>query len=344
MNKKKLESLEIGRGIAALFVVFFHITEIIQLDKYYGYKILNNFWIFGHSGVDFFFVLSGFVIYYSANRLLNSRKNVIRYFKSRFARIYPPYVIICLMLLPFHYFLFHHNLGFSDVLKDIILYPKKTEPFLPVAWSLKNEIFFYFLFSVFFISRKFGWIVFLLWFSGIIVLNFSEKFLNSSPEVALIFSNYNIEFIFGVLISASYLNGKKFKKIFFPIGVTIFFLTGIIEWKYIFFRYTKYYHILFGIGASFAIMGMLEIERKVVLAKSILKDFFLTMGKASYSIYLVHFPFLLGFVRILVKIKFITPHIAATLMAISSVFAGYLYWKFIETPTLNYTKLKLRLK
>jgi exopolysaccharide production protein ExoZ len=61
----KIKSIELSRGIAALIVVLFHTTGIMGLDKYYAQKPVFDFWSFGHAGVDFFFVLSGFIIHYT---------------------------------------------------------------------------------------------------------------------------------------------------------------------------------------------------------------------------------------------------------------------------------------
>jgi exopolysaccharide production protein ExoZ len=51
-----------ARGVAALMVVFYHTTRSLSLPQYLGYIPLNNVFGFGHAGVDFFFVLSGFII------------------------------------------------------------------------------------------------------------------------------------------------------------------------------------------------------------------------------------------------------------------------------------------
>jgi len=52
----------IARGVAALTVVLYHATRGLSLPQYLGYIPFGNSLGFGHAGVDFFFVLSGFII------------------------------------------------------------------------------------------------------------------------------------------------------------------------------------------------------------------------------------------------------------------------------------------
>ena len=64
MTNTRLNLLEVLRFIAALLVMLYHITiHYIETD----YKFLGNIFKFGYSGVDIFFVLSGFIILYSLN-------------------------------------------------------------------------------------------------------------------------------------------------------------------------------------------------------------------------------------------------------------------------------------
>jgi exopolysaccharide production protein ExoZ len=58
--ERRLQVVQVFRGAAALLVVLFHATSI---DKsYLQHEFLADFFMFGYGGVDFFFVLNGFVI------------------------------------------------------------------------------------------------------------------------------------------------------------------------------------------------------------------------------------------------------------------------------------------
>ena len=66
---KRYQELDALRGIAALFVVFFHFTM--------GREGLNTFFKLGTTGVDLFFIISGFVIFMSLQKISKGRDFVI---------------------------------------------------------------------------------------------------------------------------------------------------------------------------------------------------------------------------------------------------------------------------
>ena len=59
-SSNRLVGIEAGRGIAASLVVLYHVSR--HLDQAFGAPMLVHAFQFGHSGVDFFFVISGFII------------------------------------------------------------------------------------------------------------------------------------------------------------------------------------------------------------------------------------------------------------------------------------------
>ena len=63
-SKPYLTSLEIARGFAAIMVLLFHASTISAYEFGYGERPFGNLFLTGRAGVDFFFVLSGFIITY----------------------------------------------------------------------------------------------------------------------------------------------------------------------------------------------------------------------------------------------------------------------------------------
>jgi peptidoglycan/LPS O-acetylase OafA/YrhL len=80
----KLQRLEAVRGVAAVYVVLEHSIHPTTF-----------FLSFGQEAVIAFFLLSGFVIEYSAAKTLD--RGFKYYFKKRFIRIYP--ILICLFII-----------------------------------------------------------------------------------------------------------------------------------------------------------------------------------------------------------------------------------------------------
>ena len=154
-------SLQYGRAVAALCVVFFHFSGYHRVNQDYDpmYGLFDN----GHLGVDFFFVLSGFVIMISHYNKIG-KKTYLKssYLFKRVVRIFPIYWIHLFILviarvgasLYFENSHFVRNLTSTNVIKNILLMPV-DEYLVGPAWSLTYELFFYFIFYFsFYLSKK----------------------------------------------------------------------------------------------------------------------------------------------------------------------------------------------
>jgi len=79
LKQGRIEELDALRGIAALLVVFFHFT--MNRPQY------DTFFKIGVTGVDLFFIISGFVIFMSIQKVSNGIDFVV----NRISRLYPTY-------------------------------------------------------------------------------------------------------------------------------------------------------------------------------------------------------------------------------------------------------------
>ena len=145
----KLEQILGLRGIAILFVLFFH----LNFDFFKG----------GYIGVDIFFVISGFLITKILFDDLKKNKsiNIKRFFFRRFSRLIPSYILILILVLILGLLLFSNN-DFESLLKSWIYsltgssniyfwdtvsywdYKAKYNPLIH-TWSLSLEFQFYFI-------------------------------------------------------------------------------------------------------------------------------------------------------------------------------------------------------
>ena len=99
MAHLQINSLQIGRAIAAISVVVLHST---MATEYFVQKAPSNFLLFsshGYLGVDFFFVLSGFIIYHIHRDDDRSFTAFLNYLKKRISRSYAPYLPISVFLI-----------------------------------------------------------------------------------------------------------------------------------------------------------------------------------------------------------------------------------------------------
>ncbi len=167
--RREILGLDIIRFFSAVLVVGYHFGfifwfsaapagQIMQLPSLAGDQ-LPSVW-FGFIGVQIFFVISGFVISYSAER-----SNAFEFFRDRFVRL-APCLWICATLSLFIYVIFDiDGSKFRGYLKEITFYP--FGPWLDiVVWTLGVEISFYACVFVLLSARRFAWIGYLAAFFG----------------------------------------------------------------------------------------------------------------------------------------------------------------------------------
>lgn len=128
--------IELARGVAALMVLLSHYAHWLT-D---GPTLLNFFW----TGVDLFFVISGFVF---ARLLLSGQVSPMPFFIRRFFRLYPLY---CLAVLTYWWLWPTPPQGISllfDHLAMLHTTHSRAEAFYlnPAFWSLPVEVEFYLL-------------------------------------------------------------------------------------------------------------------------------------------------------------------------------------------------------
>ena len=86
-----LTTLQAGRALAALAVAAFHLSITLGEPRYLGERVFEAFTHRGNLGVDFFFVLSGFIILHAHRRDIGVPGALGRYAWKRFARVFPIY-------------------------------------------------------------------------------------------------------------------------------------------------------------------------------------------------------------------------------------------------------------
>jgi len=153
------------RGVAALSVVLFHAPGL-GLGSYF--ISATNLVLRSYLWVDFFFVLSGFVLMHAYGAFFRDEVRpgeFWRYLRARFARIYPLHAAMLLFLLAIEIArrsaFDHHPAEFSNLALDVRLAPSAFVPnallvhslgLLPFdswngpSWSISCEAAVYFLF------------------------------------------------------------------------------------------------------------------------------------------------------------------------------------------------------
>ena len=88
-GSEALQSIQMLRAVAALAVLFYHITLEFRVRLGLG-DVVPLFHI-GSAGVDLFFVISGFIMVHASEKLFGRREGPLIFIQRRLARIVPLY-------------------------------------------------------------------------------------------------------------------------------------------------------------------------------------------------------------------------------------------------------------
>ena len=140
------------RGFAVFLVFLVHYVTFIRpwFSKQSDLgRFADSVHMIGNTGVDLFFVLSGYLIYGS---LISRPQRFPRFMSRRVERIYPAFAVVFVIYILLSLVSPIHNkiptTGFDELvylLENFLLLPGlfPIEPMITVAWSLSYEIFFY---------------------------------------------------------------------------------------------------------------------------------------------------------------------------------------------------------
>lgn len=130
-----------------MYVVLFHALPWFEAHASLP-GFVRTFVSNGYLAVAFFFLLSGFILAYSYEGNIAGKSNRASFWKARFARIYPVYLLSLLLALPWQPRLpLHVALPVLAMVQAWNpLHPELTGAWNYPAWTLSVELFFYLCF------------------------------------------------------------------------------------------------------------------------------------------------------------------------------------------------------
>ncbi len=322
INNRLIE-LDSLRGIAILTVIFFH--YLYRYHQIYGHSFeVSNLFRFTSYGVHLFFVISGFVIYWTISRC----HTPIDFLWSRFSRLYPVYWVSLLLTyatihifelsgrdqdlttLIANFFMIHEFFGFSHV--D------------GVYWSLSIELAFYFWMLIIFSlgQAKHSERIFVVWVLSAILIE---------QEIVNFYVPYRVE-------------------LFLLLNYIELFALGICFYHYKFKSYSLRTHILF-ISCIIALYFSYPIEIFIIFL-SIISLFFLIvlnrakflrnrvllyLGSISYALYLIHQNIGYVVIREMYEMN-VSPLLGIIFAVATSMFLAHILTTCIERPSQKYLK------
>lgn len=358
---KHINFLDGLRGTAVSYVLLYHFlpkTTSLYQDSIV-YKIWDTFWMMGWSGVDLFFVLSGFLI----TGILYKSKSKKGYFKNfyirRFFRIFPAYYALIVLAILYY--------GPKDISPYYWLYLSNFDVelgipfnlFLCVSWSLSIEEQYYLFYPtlVYYLSDR-QWIITLI---SLIVISISMRFLGHyfdffSPRQ--MYHNTIAHFdgiALGGLLRMMIMKYEYFKKVLhtyvkltpilliIAIGVAYYSGTQVLENSInekdsatsllVSFFPTMY---LYGYTLNSLLFGgviLWCILKGGIVLKIFSNGILRNIGKYSYAMYLFQYPTYVGYKYLINEYDISVNPIVKAVVLFSMVYiVARLSWLVLESP------------
>ncbi|PWN64698.1 acyltransferase family protein [Chryseobacterium oncorhynchi] len=334
----KISQITFTRFLAAMAIVISHFNKDLFL---YNIDYISNIFLRANVGVSYFFILSGFIMIVAYHK--KDRIGYFEYYKNRFARIYPLYVLGLLLYLVTRYYNFSIYKGFLYLFGLQSWVPGEAMILNFPGWSISVEFLFYLIFPLlynYFYSKgnKSIWIVTIsIW---IITQVFCNLYADSSyyqgphtesHELLYYFPLMHInEFLVGNLAGLYFVRNSGQKN--YDIPVIIIFAAILISLIFV----PLFYHN--------GLMAILFIPLIILISRNngmLTKLFSLKpleyLGEASYAVYITHIP-ILYILREILKEYYLDINTIFGIYIIVLIMTSILFYQFIEKPLRDYLK------
>ena len=329
----RIATLDLLRLFAALAVVLFHyLFRGAAADDYLasGFPEAAPIALYGYLGVDLFFLISGFVIAWSAE---GRRWDLFAI--ARFARLYPGF--LACMSVSFIMMLIAASPQFPTSLAQfaanlLLFSPALGQPFMDgVYWSIVLEVVFY------------GWVtlalmlgIFQKWklqlVTGWLALCMLNEFVIGSGAARLLFlTEYGPFFAGGILIHHLYSNGRS------PEGLLLLAASFLLSCNMLLIG-QAWMFAHYGIAVSTPALFVANLFMYGILIASIHWRAFvpssptiLMLGGLTYPLYLLHQH--IGYIAINRLAPLIGNWPAAGLVVLMMLVLSWSVWRFIESPS-----------
>ncbi|MBN3907814.1 MAG: acyltransferase [Nostoc sp. NMS1] len=368
----QINSLTSLRGIAALVVVVHHFSYYTLPKTGSTLSAYSDFFRNGYLCVDFFFILSGFImthVYIGDFSLKVNSSNYRSYLFSRFARIYPLHIFVLSLFIGLEIakiFLLNNSaftgkFNLTALFANIFLLQAFDLTCPPLfwcdtywnepAWSISVEFVIYCIFP---------FILFLLLrnnekndlkiyvsalFSILLLIAFTRGNLDSIIGIPSI-ARCGLECILGIITYKVY-RRDNYRKYFNINLLAIIAITWIILIMNYYWNYWRSLHDWLILPAFSLLILAVSINNSGAMSKFLNSRLMLYFGTISYSIYMVHW-----FVQELLKTLWIykfhhafgkrfTEYEALTSLGVFLmiiILAASLTYRFVEVPMRNYLK------
>lgn len=329
-----IKTLQAGRAAAAFAVAAYHLSIIMGEPRYGGEEVFREYTRQGNLGVDFFFVLSGFIILFAHFKDIDNPGAVGKYLYRRFVRIFPVYWLYTLGFVAVFALAGGTVAKVPSTVSDwvtsltLIRFTDAAPP-LTVAWTLFHEVAFYATFAILIINKRLGIAVFIL-ISAISVLLYHFPAEEERTPFNVYTSAYNLYFLLGMGAYLLYRRGGS-GVVEFTLGLVILVVTmaGIlIPHPMLPLTFALAMALLLAGVTKFEAAGKIDVPKFITLA-----------GDASFTIYLTHTNFqgtLLKIMKATGLQNTVGNELTYVIVLVGTIVLGCVAYLIIEKPILSF--------
>lgn len=338
---ERVGALDELRLLAALAVVLFHFgfrgqtLGVTEMALPAWIPVLK----YGYLGVQMFFVISGFVIAYSAEG-----RTPMQFAIARFARIYPMFVFCMTLtfLIIVSYGAPQINVSVSQWAANLLVKPELLGQQVMDGsyWSISYEIVFY------------GWIFVLMMLGGfrrelypaiivgwLVVSVIDRAFFGSSVMRYLLLTDESGFFCIGLVLYAAYREGYTVRNVVLlalSVAVALYQSMEMAQWN----------RENYGVGYSDPVVAISCLAIVAIIALAIRRrrsllpaGMMLALGGISYPLYLLHQH--IGYVIFNNVGVTASPEAVVAVTVLFLIGISYLLWRFADEPSRRLTRSAL---
>ena len=281
--------VQILRAMAALAVVTHHTLE--ESNGALGRFSPDWLTTSGASGVDIFFVISGFIMLHVSFRPGTLPVGPVSFLFRRATRIYPFYWLCCCAMLVVSAvgFMHNHHWNQGDLLASFCLLPTDNG-LLGVAWTLVYEIYFYLLFAATLCFRS-AWVAVVGVTVGVVVLIQGAGVWHGSINQEFFGNPIPLEFCMGLWLGQTFSHQQSAGKpwpgavVAGAVGLGLLFAAPLlVDHPNTSGLPSPARVVTWGIPAVLMVSAALWVGPP----RTILARFAVLLGDASYALYLTH--------------------------------------------------------
>jgi peptidoglycan/LPS O-acetylase OafA/YrhL len=360
------------RFLAAFQVLVFHCTS---WSRWTRHALLRNVAGCGYVAVSLFFILSGFILTY-VHGARNKPLDRTDFYVNRFARIYPAYLFGLLLVAPFYFVHTLRHDGPARLVESVAAVLALVQGYVPSlalvwnppAWSLSDEALFYALFpaiALWLVARRRTVAVGVGLASYALSLAIPLAYIVLSPDgptpatpdsrgfwLGVLRYGPMVrlpEFVMGIVLGRLFLD-DDFRRAWDARSVAGSIVAVLAIGAVLATSPSIPYPLLHNalLAPVFALLIVSLAAGRGPLAALLGTSLFVTLGEASYSLYLIHVPLQIIWaksVAVVMNPWLTSPaaqHTSTVMFLVTAVGASVVTHRFIEIPLRDAVRSEFR--